>query len=239
MLQQESIYNIIPKSKLLNKRSISYRSIYPYFIKPTASTFNLHTTSYPNVINCSGEYKIPRGAHELNKQNATFGLPEGSYLPDPKNYHKKGQNYRILPPLEKLHPNDDKKKPPIPKANEHPLILIKKSNKNYIVANAIDNILMKPKLRRCASQSDELHKYYGKVPDYIKKFRLEHENELLNLKEEYRKKKEKEDEKQRLLSKEEVQLLREGLKKKWEIYNNKYEMIIHKRAFDNLVLLRK
>ena len=130
-------------------------------------------------------------------------------------------------------------KPPIPKINDKPILIIKNNKKNYVVSNAIDNILMKPKLRRCASQSDELHKYYGKVPDYIKKFRLEHENELLNIKEEYRKKKEKEDEKQRYLSKEEVNLLREGLKKKWEIYNSRYEKIIHKRVFDNIVLLRK
>ena len=182
MLQQESIYNIIPKSKLLNKKSISYRSIYPYYIKPTSSTFNLHTTSYPDVINCSGEYKIPRGAHEINKQNATFGLPEGSYIPDPKNYHKKGENFKILPPLEKLHPNDDKKKPPIPKINDKPILVIKNNKKNYVVSNAIDNILMKPKLRKCASQSDELHKFYGKVKNIGKKKKKKMRNKDIYLK---------------------------------------------------------
>ena len=233
MLQQESIYNILPKSKIIPNTGISYKSKHPHYIPPTASTFKLQTSSYPNVLNLNGEYNLPRGAHPLNQQYATFGLPEGSYAADPNNYHKKGETFKILPPLEKLHQNDEIKKPSIPNKNDYPIYGLK-SDKNFIIANAVDNILMKPKKLRSGSQDMIFHKYYGKVPYYIKKYRMEHETELNNIKEEKKRK-----QKQRLLSLNEVSDLREGLKKKWEMYNFKYGKLTHKKVFDNLVLLRK
>ena len=238
MLQQESIYNILPKSKIIPNTGISYKSKHPHYIPPTASTFKLQTSSYPNVLNLNGEYNLPRGAHPLNQQYATFGLPEGSYAVDPNNYHKKGETFKILPPLEKLHQNDEIKKPSIPNKNDYPIYGLK-SDKNFIIANAVDNILMKPKKLRSGSQDMIFHKYYGKVPYYIKKYRMEHETELNNIKEEKKRKQEEEDAKQRLLSLNEVSDLREGLKKKWEMYNFKYGKLTHKKVFDNLVLLRK
>ena len=238
MLQKESIYNILPKSKIIQNTGISYKSKHPHYIPPTASTFKLQTSSYPNVLNLNGEYNLPRGAHPLNQQYATFGLPEGSYAADPNNYHKKGETFKILPPLEKLHQNDEIKKPSIPNKNDYPIYGLK-SDKNFIIANAVDNILMKPKKLRSGSQDMIFHKYYGKVPYYIKKYRMEHETELNNIKEEKKRKQEEEDAKQRLLSLNEVSDLREGLKKKWEMYNFKYGKLTHKKVFDNLVLLRK
>ena len=238
MLQQESIYNILPKSKIIPNTGISYKSKHPHYIPPTASTFKLQTSSYPNVLNLNGEYNLTRGAHPLNQQYATFGLPEGSYAADPNNYHKKGETFKILPPLEKLHQNDEIKKPSIPNKNDYPIYGLK-SDKNFIIANAVDNILMKPKKLRSGSQDMIFHKYYGKVPYYIKKYRMEHETELNNIKEEKKRKQEEEDAKQRLLSLNEVSDLREGLKKKWEMYNFKYGKLTHKKVFDNLVLLRK
>ena len=238
MLQQESIYNILPKSKIIPNTGISYKSKHPHYIPPTASTFKLQTSSYPNVLNLNGEYNLPRGAHPLNQQYATFGLPEGSYAVDPNNYHKKGETFKILPPLEKLHQNDEIKKPSIPNKNDYPIYGLK-SDKNFIIANAVDNILMKPKKLRSGSQDMIFHKYYGKVPYYIKKYRMEHETELNNIKEEKKRKQEEEDAKQRLLSLNEISDLREGLKKKWEMYNFKYGKLTHKKVFDNLVLLRK
>ena len=238
MFQQESIYNLIPKGRMSGHSGISYKSKYPHWIAPTASTFKLRNSSYPDVSNCSGEYTLPRGAHPLVQESATFGLPEGSYAADPSNFHKKGETFKILPPLEKLHPNDSIRKPNVPGINDYPIHGLK-TEKNFVIANAVDNILMKPKKLRSGSQDMIFHKYYGKVPYYIKKYRMEHETELNNIKEEKKRKQEEEDAKQRLLSLNEVNELREGLKKKWEMYNFKYGKLTHKKVFDNLVLLRK
>jgi hypothetical protein len=238
MLQQESIYNIIPQKKIIPNKSAIHISRYPYDIAPTASTFILNGSSLPGISNCNGDYKLPLGGHQTLRKSATFGLPKGSYAADPKNFHKKGQNFKILPPLQKLHCECKIKKPPIPSINDRPIQGLK-SNKNYILSNAIDNILMKPKKLRNNSCEDIHHKFYGKIPDYIKKFRLEKENEINNEKEINRRLKEEEEAKRKILSKEEVEQLREGLTKKWQAYNFRYANITHKKLFDNLVLLRK
>ena len=237
MLQEESIYNLVPKMKIVPGRGASYRSRYPPDIAPTASTFILQNSSFPGVANMSGEYKFPRGAHPILRNSATFGLPLGGYSPDPLNFHKKGETHKIYPPTEKLHTYSDIKKPAVPTINDAPIFGLK-TEKNFIIANAVDNILMQPK-KRNFSIDNPFHKYYGKVPDYIKKYRLNHENELNDIKEMRRKHQEEEDAKQRLLTEAEVSVLREGLKKKWEYYNNKYTGLTHKKVYDNLVLLRK
>ena len=237
MLQQESIYNLVPKMKIIPGKGANYRSRYPPDIAPTASTFILKNSSFPGVANMSGDYKFPRGAHPILRNSATFGLPLGGYYPDPHNFHKKGETHKIYPPTEKFHSYSSIKKPPIPTVNDAPIFGLK-TEKNFIIANAVDNILMQPK-KRNFSNDRPFHKYYGKVPDYIKKYRLNYENELKDIKEMRRKHQEEEDAKQRLLTESEVSALREGLKKKWEFYNNKYTGLTHKKVYDNLVLLRK
>ena len=237
MLQEESIYNLVPKMKIIPGKGASYRSRYPPDIAPTASTFILQNSSFPGVANMSGEYKFPRGAHPILRNSATFGLPLGGYSPDPLNFHKKGETHKIYPPTEKLHTYSDIKKPAVPTVNDAPIFGLK-TEKNFIIANAVDNILMQPK-KRNFSIDNPFHKYYGKVPDYIKKYRLNHENELNDIREMRRKHQEEEDAKQRLLTEAEGSMLREGLKKKWEYYNNKYTGLTHKKVYDNLVLLRK
>ena len=238
MLQQESIYNLIPKVKIIPSKSASYISRYPPNIPPTSSTFILNGSSFPGISNCNGDLKLPQGCHSTLRNSATFGLPIGSYAADPKNFHKKGENHKILPPLQKLHSLCQIRKPPIPTINDRPIQGLK-SNKNYILSNAIDNILMRPKKMRNNSCEDIHHKFYGKIPNYIKKFRLQKENEINNEKELNRKMKEEEDAKKKILSQEEVEKLREGLTKKWQAYNYRYGNITHKKLFDNLVLLRK
>ena len=237
MLQEESIYNLVPKMKICPGKGASYRSRYPPDIAPTASTFILRNSSFPNVANMSGDYKLPRGAHPILRNSATFGLPLGAYAADPNNFHKKGETHKIYPPTEKLHTLSLTKKPPIPTVNDTPIFGLK-TEKNFIIANAVDNILMQPKKRNLTNDKP-LHKYYGKVPDYIKKYRLNHENELNDLKEIRRKHQEEEDAKQRLLTDAEVSALRKKKKKKWEFYNHKYTGLTHKKVYDNIVLLRK
>ena len=238
MLQQESIYNLIPPKKLIPNRSAIHISRYPYDIPPTASTFILNGSSFPGISNCNGDYTLPFSGHQSLRKSATFGLPIGAYAPDPKNFHKKGETFKILPPLQKLHPYCKIKKPALPSIKDRPIQGIK-SNKNYILSNAIDNILMKPRKFRNNSCENIHHKFYGKIPDYLKRFRLEKENEINNQKELDRKMKEEEEAKRKILTKEEVEQLREGLTKKWQAYNFRYGNISHKKLFDNLVLLRK
>lgn len=77
MYQEESIYNLLPKDKIEMQKEPIYRSFYPHNIAPTASTFGLHTSSFPNVANINGEFSFPRGAHPLRGNYSTLGKPNG------------------------------------------------------------------------------------------------------------------------------------------------------------------
>ncbi len=77
MYQEESIYNLLPKERVELEKPATYRSLYPSNIAPTASTFGLKTSSFPNVANLNGEFSFPRGAHPLKGYYSTFGKPDG------------------------------------------------------------------------------------------------------------------------------------------------------------------
>ena len=174
MYQQESIYNLVPKGKIIPGKGASYHSRYPANTFPTASTFIPNNSSFPGTVNCNGDISLPRGAHPLTRKSGTFGLPEGGYCPDPKNFHKKGDTKKIYPPCEPLRSKNEIKKPNIPALTDVPIYGLK-TEKNFIISNAVDNILMQPR-KKNYSVEKPFHKYYGKVPDYIKKYKLNHEN---------------------------------------------------------------
>lgn len=230
----ESIYKLLKINKDVSIRNHRYKSKYPPTISPTASTFLLKNTSFPNVSNIGGDYSLPRGAHPINGDSITMGKPLGFYSPDPKNYHKKGMNFKILPPMQKIKNRSLILKPSLPLLNEKSLIKTK-VEKNYILSNAIDNILLTPKVQKINNNNKLLlHRSFGKVPNYIKNYRKEflkkmennenNESKINNLK---------------ILSNEDINKLKEGLTKKWNSLNLKYGKISHKRIFDSLTILRQ
>lgn len=97
MFQQESIYNLLPKEIIKTQKSEIYQSKYPPDLHPTASTFGLHSTSFPNVCNLSGDFTLPSGAHPMKQMYANFGKPDGTNRIDPNNFIKKGHVYKHSP----------------------------------------------------------------------------------------------------------------------------------------------
>jgi hypothetical protein len=77
MFQQECIYNLVPKEMITPNKEPLYKSKYPYYLKPTGSTFGMHNSSFPNVCNLNGEEVLCRGAHPLTSKHSTFGMPNG------------------------------------------------------------------------------------------------------------------------------------------------------------------
>ena len=238
MYQQESIYNLIPKDKILPGKGTRYHSKYPPWIAPTASTFILNNTSYPNVANMNGDIIFPRGAHPIKENWATMGLPLGGYKQDPQHFYKKGHQYKVIPPPEKIRSISEVKKPPVPTIADKPIMGLK-SNKNYITSNAIDNILM-PTRKKAKEEMDYLHKkYYGEVPPYLNKLKQKVKEEYDSIREMQRRNEEEDAKRKKILSEEEVRTLREGLLKKLEQLKYLYGQITHKKKFDTLVLLKK
>lgn len=101
MYQEESIYNLVEQEKIKPVKEEQYRSKYPPTLPPTASTFCLKTTSFPNVCNMNGDYQLPRGAHQKVGEGATFGKPNGLYRKDPQFFTRKGHQY-INYPMRKI-----------------------------------------------------------------------------------------------------------------------------------------
>jgi len=238
MIQEESIYNLVPKEKIEMIKDPIYKSQYPGLLAPTASTFGLKTSSFPGVANMSGDISYPRGAHPLKSEWGTFGKPKGSYRANPTNFVKKGHQYKTLPAPERMRSISEVRKPDVPTLKDKPIMGLK-SDKNYITANAVDIILMAPK-KRIQEKTDYLKKKnFGKVPEYLSKLKNEIENEYKTIREMQLRTDEEEAKKKKSLNEDEVSSLREGLMKKLQHLKMEYGVLTHKKVFDTLVMQRK
>lgn len=68
------------------------------------------------------------------------------------------------------------KKVNVPKATEKPIMGLV-SDKNFIVSNAVENILAAPKLPGSSDKDYLKKKNYGKVPKFLQKIKKEIEDE--------------------------------------------------------------
>jgi len=239
MFQEESIYNLLPAKNILPSKERMYHSKFPAWIAPTASTFILQNTSYPGVANTGGSLRYPRGAHPIYGNWRSMGLPRGGYKINPEKFYKKNHQYKILPPpVEIIKLDNEIKKPAIITVKEKPIMGLK-SQKNYVTANAIDNILMEPRKRKIPNDKDLDYymnkKDYGRVPNYIRRAQSANQR---NLNEKLRVQNENERYQNRMrktLDNDELTLLREGLKKKLDTLEKQYGRISHRNKFDTLV----
>jgi hypothetical protein len=238
MFQEESIYNLIPKEKIEPIKERMYKSKHAPWVAPTASTFILKNTSFPNVANVNGGETLPRGAHPVKGSWTTFGRPLGGYKPNPETFIKKGHQYKLLPIPERVRSNSEIKKPSVPTIKDKPIMGLK-SDKNYITANAVDVILMAPK-KKTVEKFDYLNKRnFGKVPEYLSKLKSEVENEYKTIREMQLRTEEEEAKKKKVLAEDEINMIQEGLKKKLEQIKVSYGKITHKQVFDTMVAKKK
>lgn len=100
------------------------------------------------------------------------------------------------------------------------------SEKNYIVANAVENILAAPKNVKKEPMRYTQKKNYGKTPNYLHKTKKEIEEEYKLVKEMQIQEEEMKEKEKFALSEEERTQLIDALKKKWEVLHHEYESII-------------
>ena len=114
----------------------------------------------------------------------------------------------------------------MPKRDEKPIHGLV-SDKNFIVANAVENILAAPKLNATKDQDYLKKKNYGAVPKYLTKIKNEIEDEY-NLVREMQIEEQNERDRQKFLMPEnERQELIAALKKKWEALNKQFQEKTH------------
>ena len=94
---EESIYKIIPQIIIQSPKKQSYQSKFPPTIHPTASTFGLHSSSFPDICNLKGDFSLPIGSHPLTQLYASFGKPYGSTNNSPNNLTRKNSQFKNSP----------------------------------------------------------------------------------------------------------------------------------------------
>jgi len=162
---EESIYNLIPKEAYVPPRPQRHVSKHNPLAAPTASTFGLNTTSKPGLSNLTGADKAISGHHVSVAGAGSFGLRQGASKPDAATFRLKNTGTFKLPAANK-YARDGVKKVPVPMKDEKPIMGLV-SDKNFIVSNAVENILAAPKLPSNSDKDFLKKKNYGKVPRYL------------------------------------------------------------------------
>ncbi|KAF4681411.1 hypothetical protein FOZ60_012127 [Perkinsus olseni] len=246
----ESVYGLVIEPEVPKPKPPMHKSKYPGTIPPTSSTFATAQTSKPGIRNVAGaqEREKPKPSeHTYHKPHATFGVPIGSVKPDPQKPLKKFERTSRVESLTALRKKSPEKlkasvshtvtKPPVPKLNEKPVMNLV-SGKNYVTANAVDNILKAPPAK--AKHYGELDKDYlrkadyGKIPAYLEKIKADIRSEYDYIRKLQDQQKKEEQGRIRPLPEEERLELIEALKKKWEKVNADYQCMTHLTKLDTI-----
>jgi predicted transcriptional regulator len=113
------------------------------------------------------------------------------------------------------------------------------SNKNFIVANAVETILAQPKKVGAEGQDYLKKEDYGKVPAYLQRIKQDIAAEYEYIKKLQQEQEEQQKQQVRLMSVEEREELVNGLKAKWESVNQEYQMHTHLTKLDTIGKIKR
>jgi len=125
------------------------------------------------------------------------------------------------------------KKQAVPKRDEKPIQGLV-SDKNFIVANAVENILAAPKLPGNKDKDFLKKQTYGKTPKYLTNIKNEIEDEYNLVREMQIEEQAEEDRRKYLMPEDERAELIAALKKKWEVLHIEYQKEAHYPKLDTL-----
>ena len=127
---------------------------------------------------------------------------------------------------------------PVPLKDEKPIMGLV-SDKNFIVSNAVENILAAPNLPVNKDKDFLKKKNYGKVPRYLQTIKKEIEDEYQLVREMQIEEEADMDRQKFLMDEQEKNELISALKKKWEVVHKEYQTLTHKNKLDTLGLKEK
>ena len=123
--------------------------------------------------------------------------------------------------IDTKYARDGPKKVAVPLKDEKPIMGLV-SDKNFIVSNAVENILAAPKLPSSHDRDFLKKKNYGKVPRYLQTIKKEIEDEYQLVREMQIEDEADMDRQKFLMADDEKQELIQALKKKWEVVHKEY-----------------
>jgi len=164
-----------------------------------------------------------------------MGAAKGTLRPDQTNFKKKGTGNPVLIGKKEVtkFERGSAKKQAVPKRDEKPIHGLV-SDKNFIVANAVENILAAPKLPAQKDQDFLKKKTYGQVPKYVKKIKAEIDEEYTLVREMQIEEQNERDRQRMLMPEEERQELIAALKKKWDSLMRQYQTESHHANLDTI-----
>jgi len=251
---EESIYNIVQREAPPPEKPARHRSKHDPKMPPSASTFKIENTSKPGVQNLSGIDPLGDGGKQkYEKQHATLGTVPGSNRLDPALWKERMEDRKTVNSTsdvnkaqpDKLVPTELKpqQKPCVPGTSSDvtsvPYKPLPPTQKNFIVANAVEAILAAPKKVKEEPNLSKDRPGYGKVPAYLQKIKTDIVEEY-----EYIERMQAEEEANRAnkiqeMTKEGQEELIEGLKARWEKVNHAYQSQTHLTKLDTLGKIRR
>lgn len=168
----ESVYSLIPPKQEQRAAPPMYRSKHRT-LAPTCSTFGLQGTSRV-VGNVAGEPETAPPVHPGVKPTGSFGKPV-AHTVNPKDFLKKTHAANASQPklgvtFSRSKPANPK--PTIPLKEDRPVMGLK-SDKNFVVANAVESVLAAPKHRTVTEDRAVNKETFGQVPGYLKRVKAE------------------------------------------------------------------
>ena len=233
---RENITNWVQDAPEVPERPPRYQSKYGRGVAPTASTLGLQ-----------GSTRVPGANRGLGtkeslvvKKERSLG-PSAPHMSNAKNFLRKGGKDVVsteMPP-KFVRPLVRPKKPTVPGRGEKPVMGLQ-TTKNFLVANAVENILAVPKKVDNEQPRYVSKKDYGVVPAYLDDVKSAIEEEKAVLREYLEEEIQNQDgptavempalERKRLILK---------LKKKWDATNYEYQKISHQTILDTINKLKK
>ncbi|KPI84346.1 hypothetical protein ABL78_6601 [Leptomonas seymouri] len=202
---------------------------------PTASTFGILGTS-AIVANVGGEY-TEASVHPAHKPIGTFGREVGVTV-TPVDFLRKNEGpmtaSRGAPTVDttnfkKSEYDHAKTKPDVPLRNDRPVMGLK-TDKNFVVANAVENTMAVPTKAAPVRQPRATDKEdFGKVPQYITEIKQDL-NARKQLMEEMASANAESQERWSELPAGELAQLRDGLQRRWDALNKEYQS----KGFSNM-----
>jgi len=241
----ESIYGIIPPKPIQQEKPPMYRSTHDGLIPPTCSTFHSKGTSLPGLSNLQGDC-VDRPVGNLSAR--TMGVEPGSARNNPNTFMRKFANTDKVPTLSEVKRTSPdllkpttlsaRHKPSVPRHHERPILNLVTS-KNFIVANAVENILATPR-KVGDGAKDYLHKEdYGKNPKYLGHIKRDIGEELNYIRELQQRRDDMTKSQVRPMDEMERLKLIDGLKAKWEHVNTNYQSGTHLTKLDTIGKIRR
>mmetsp|Transcript_68645 Transcript_68645/g.143246 ORF Transcript_68645/g.143246 Transcript_68645/m.143246 type:complete len:239 (-) Transcript_68645:72-788(-) len=192
----ESVYNLIPEPYQPPRKEALYRSRFPGSVQTTKKP--AASMGVPHTVVDSKQFlKRHTAMQESVNSPAAVGVQKRSTV---------------------------KAKPSVPKRDEKPVMGLV-SQKNYITANAVDNILAVPK-KPVSNKVNYLAKQdYGQVPQYLGRVKTQIQEEYRMIEEMQHSNQPQEEDDIELITDDERNKLLEGLKANWEAVNKEYQTL--------------